>query len=112
MDIEREVVSYLYEFGNTKESDIIKFGVQRLKCPPEKMKRTIKQLAVKGELYYVVHRKLEPPEVYISLKEPLPPETAKVLLEALIQARTAEEETEKILEEAEAAAKRKIKQNL
>jgi len=84
VDIEKEIVSYLSEYGNTKESDIINYGVKRSDYSSKEMKKVIKRMVVKTEIHYVVHSKLEPPETYVSLKEPLPPEIAKILLEAHI----------------------------
>jgi len=110
MDVEKEVVSYLYEYGNTRESDIINYGMKKFNYSSERMKKVIKLMVVKGKIYYVVHGKLEPPEVYISLKEPLPPETSKILLETFIQIKEAEEDAQKILEEAAALAEQKIKE--
>ena len=109
MDIEKEIISYLHEYGNTKENDIINYGIQKFNYSSERMKKVVKRMVIKGKIHYVVHSKLEPPEVYISLKEPLPPESAKILLEAFIQMKTAEEDAQKILEEASALAKKRIK---
>lgn len=110
MDIEKEIVSYLYKYGNTKESDIINYGVKKFNYYSEGMKKIIKRMIIKGKIHYVVHSKLEPPAVYISLKENLPPETEKILLEAFIQMKTAEEDAQKILEEAATLAEKRIKE--
>lgn len=107
MDIEKEIISYLYEYGNTKESDMINYGVKRLNYPPKRMKKVIKRMIVKGKIHYVVHSELEPAEVYISLKETPPPETAKILLEAFFQMKAAEEDVQNILEEAATLADEK-----
>jgi hypothetical protein len=108
MEMEKEIISYLHEYGNTRESDLINYGVKRFNYSPEEMKKVIKRTAIKGRIHFVVHGKLEPPEVYISLKEPLPPEIAKILLEALIQMKAGEEDVQKILKEAASVAERKI----
>jgi len=110
MEVEKEVISYLYEYGNTKESDIISYGVKKHNYSSERMKKVIKLMVIKGKVYYVVHSKLEPPAVYVSLKEPLPPEIAKILLEASIQVKVAEEDAQKILDDAAVIADRKIKE--
>lgn len=75
MDIEKRIVSYLEAYGNTKESDLINYGVQNLSQSSEKMKKILNRMAVKDKIHRVVHNKLKPPEVYITLEEPLPPET-------------------------------------
>lgn len=110
MDVEKEIVSYLYEYGNTKESDIINYGVKEFNYSSKRMKKLIKRMVIKGKIHFIVHSKLEPPAVYISLKEPLPPEIAKILLEAFIQMKAAEEDAQKILEEARTLVEQKTKE--
>ena len=107
MDVEKEVVLYLHEYGNTRESDIINYGVKQFNYSSRRMKKVIKRMVIKGKIHFIVHSKLDPPAVYVSLKEPLPPEIAKILLEAFFQMKTAEEDTQKILEEAAALAEQK-----
>ncbi len=111
MEVEKEIVSYLHEFGNTRESDIVNYSIKKFNYSSEKMRKIIKQMVIRDEIHYVVHGKLEPPKVYISLKEPLPPEIAKILLEAFIQTKATEEDAQRILEEAAAHAEQKIKEN-
>ncbi len=110
MDLEEEIVSYLHQYGNTKENDVINYGIQKFSCSSEAMKKVIRRMVIKGKAHYVVHSKLKPPEVYISLKEPLPPETAKILLEAFIQMKATKESAQKILEEAATLAEKRIKE--
>ena len=110
MGVEKEIISYLYEYGNTRDSDIIHYGIGKFNYSSEKMKKVIKRMVIKGKIHYVVHSKLKPPEVYISLEEPLPPEIAKILIEAFIQMKVAEKDAQKILEEAAALAENKIKE--
>ena len=93
MSIERKIVSYLESFGNTRENDLINYGVQNLGQSPDKIKKIIDRLAVKGKLHRIVHNKLKPPEVYITLEEPLPQE-------ATMEREVASEEVARILEEA------------
>ena len=93
MSTERKIVSYLESFGNTRENDLINYGVQNLGQSPDKIKKIIDRLAVKGKLHRIVHNKLKPPEVYITLEEPLPPE-------ATMEREVASEEVARILEEA------------
>ncbi|MHC3129231.1 MAG: hypothetical protein IBV52_04055 [Candidatus Bathyarchaeota archaeon] len=110
MEVEKEIISYLYKYGNTKESDIINYGVKKFNHSSERMKKVIRRMVIKGKIHYLVHSKLEPPEAYISLEEPLPPESAQILLGASIQTKKVEETARKILEEAAAVAERKIKE--
>lgn len=104
MKVEKEIISYLYEYGNTRESDLINYGVKKFGYSSEEIKKVIKRMAIKGKIHYIVHSKLEPPEVYISLKELLPPEIAKTLIEAFIQMKAREEDVQKILDEAASIA--------
>ena len=108
MKVEKEIISYLYKYGNTRESDLINYGVKKFNYSSEEMKKVIKRMVIKGKIHYIVHSKLEPPEVYISLKELLPPEITKIFLEAFIQMKAGQEDIQKILEEAASIAKQKI----
>jgi hypothetical protein len=104
MEVEKKIISYLYEYGNTRESDLINYGVKRFDYSSEEMKKVIKRMVIKGKIHYIVHSKLEPPEVYLSLKELLPPEIVKTLIEAFIQMKAGEEDVQKILDEAASIA--------
>jgi hypothetical protein len=97
MNIERKIVSYLESFGNTRENDLINYGVQNFGRSTDEMKKAIDRMAVKGELHRIVHSKLKPPEVYITLEEPLPPESA-------VQSEVTNEEVARILKEAASLA--------
>ena len=108
MKVEKEIISYLHEYGNTRESDLINYGIKKFNYSSEEMKKAIKRMAIKDKIHFIVHGKLEPPEVYVSLKEPLPPEIAGILLEAFVQMKAGQEDVQKILQEAAAIAERKI----
>lgn len=110
MNLEKEILSYLYKYGNTRETDMLRYCGERFGCSSEEAKKVIQQMVVKGEIHYIVHSKLEPPEVYISLKESLHPEISKVLIDALVQARNVEEDAKRILKEAEKIAEEKRKE--
>lgn len=108
MDIEKEIVSYLSAYGNTRESDLISYGVHSFHSSPIKVKKIIDRMAVKGKIYRIVHNKLKPAEVYITLDELLYPEIMRDLLEAGHSASTVEN-PERILQEAAAVAEQKMK---
>lgn len=74
MGVEEEVISYLETYGNTRENDLISYGAQNLGLSPEKMKKILDRMAVKNRVHRIVHNKLKPAEVYITVEEPLPPE--------------------------------------
>lgn len=100
MNVERKIRSYLERYGNTRETDLINYGTQNLGRSPEEVKKTIDCLAVKGKIHRVVHNKIRPPEVYVTLEEPLPPE-------ASVEREIARGEVERILKEAASVAKYK-----
>jgi len=97
MSIERQIVSYLMKYGNTRETDLISYGVQNFVQPPEKMKKIIDRMAVKGKIHRIVHGKLEPPEVYVGLEESIP-------IHPMIEDQIVNDEARKILEEAASVA--------
>jgi hypothetical protein len=97
MSVERQIVSYLAKYGNTRETDLISYGVQNFVQPPEKMKKIIDRMAVKGKVHRIVHNKLKPPEVYIGLEESLP-------LNLMLEDQIANDEARRILEEAASVA--------
>ena len=97
MSIERQIVSYLMKYGNTREIDLISYGMQNFVQPPEKMKKIIDRMAVKGKIHRIVHNKLKPPEVYIGLEESLP-------INPMIEDQIANDEARRILEEAASVA--------
>jgi hypothetical protein len=97
MGAEEQVISYLETYGNTREKDLINYGAQNLGLSPEKMKKILDRMAVKNRVHRIVHNKLKPAEVYITLEEPLPPE-------ARIDREVSRGEVKRILEEAASAA--------
>jgi hypothetical protein len=111
LDIDKEIVSYLSNYGNTKESDLIGYGVQHFDRSAIKMKKILDRMVIKGRIYRIVHNKLKPPEVYISLEELLYPEIMRDLLEAEVK-ETVGEDVQRILEEAAAAAENRMKEGL
>jgi hypothetical protein len=67
------------------------------------MKKIIDRLVIKGKMHRIVHNKLKPPEVYVSLEEPLPPFGIGVeLAEADVQL-----EARRILDEAATVAEQR-----
>jgi len=109
MNLEKKIISYLAKYGNTRESDLINYGRGEFNFSSETMKKAIDRMAVKGKIHRIVHNKLRPPEVYISLQEPLPPETLRNIIEIDIS-EAATEDARKILEEAAAVAEKRMKE--
>jgi hypothetical protein len=103
MKIEKEIALYLKTYGNTREADLINYGVQHFCRRPEEMKKVLDRMVIKGKIFRVVHQKLKPPEVYVSLDEQLPSFDVSVgLSEAVVKA-----EAHEILREAAAVAERR-----
>lgn len=69
MDIEKEVTSYLLENGDTRESDITKWGCQKFDYSPKGMKKAIARMIKSGKIHRIVHSQLKPPGVYLSIRE-------------------------------------------
>ena len=105
MIVEREIISYLEKYGNTRENDLICYGTQNLGLSPEKMKRILDHMAIEDRIYRIVHNKLKPAEVYVTLEEPLPPEP-------VVDAKTSHGEVERILEEAASLARHATRDNV
>ena len=107
MEPEKEIVSYLRKYGNTKENDLVDFGIKKLGFSSEEMKRTLTCLVVKGRIHRIVHNRLEPPVSYVSLTESLPPENIENFMEAGVPEDMTKEATT-ILEEAAKLAEKII----
>lgn len=109
MKLEDEIVRYLREYGNTSEADLVQYCEEAFNCSSAHTKKAIRRMVIGGRVYYVIHDKFESPRSYLSLKEPLPSEVSKVLIEALSESTTAEDDVKRILEEAAAIAARRIR---
>ncbi|MGA2309540.1 MAG: hypothetical protein ABSG57_08335 [Candidatus Bathyarchaeia archaeon] len=82
MEVEQAVLDYLSEFGNTRESDLLKYIQKHFKRAYSESgsKKVLDRLTEEGKVFRVVHTKLRPPGVYFSLKEQISPELLKALL--------------------------------
>jgi len=107
--VESKIVSYLMRYGNTREGDVISFCVRKFNLSSGDAKKVIDRMVVKGKIYRVVHDKLEPPEVYLTLKEPFHPDVLKALVEVDVS-EVVEKDARKILEEAAAIAEERIRE--
>jgi len=106
--VESKIVSYLMRYGNTREGDVISFCVRKFSLSSGDAKKVIDRMVVKGKIFRVVHDKLEPPEVYLTLKEPFHPDVLKALIEVDLS-EVVEKDARKILEEAAAIAEERIR---
>jgi hypothetical protein len=97
LGVESEILSYLETYGNTREKDLLSYGVEYFGLPSDQMKRILDRMAVKDRIHRIVHNKLKPAEVYITLEEPLPPE-------ARVDREVTQGEVKRILQEAASLA--------
>lgn len=109
MKVESKIVSYLVKYGNTREGDVMSFCVRRFGLSSGDVKRVIDRLVVKGKIFRVVHDRLEPPEVYLSLKESFYPDVFRALVGVDVS-QVVEKDARKILEEAAAIAEERIRE--
>lgn len=90
MDSEKTVIDYLAEFGNTKETDLLNYIKRTLGYSESGSKKLLERLQERGKIFRVVHTKLHPPGVYLSVKEHHPLEIQKESIRAEAQIRSAE----------------------
>ena len=68
-DLEREFVSYLQTYGNTKESDLAEYGTRTSKLSVEDIKTVLDCMVWKGKAGRIFHDKLGPGVVYLSMEK-------------------------------------------
>lgn len=87
MDVEQAVLAYLTEFGNTRESDLLKYIQKHTQRAYSESgsKKVLERMTAEGKVFRVVHTKLRPPGVYLSLKEQISPELLKELLKYSVE---------------------------
>jgi predicted transcriptional regulator len=90
MDVEEEILEYLFEYGNTKETDLIRYLQEECRVSDRHIKKVIAKMKKDGKVHRVIHNKLKPPAVYLSLHEHIPLEIAKELIRASAEFRKAE----------------------
>jgi len=77
--------------------------VQKIDRPSKDVKKILDRMAIKGKIHRIVHNKLKPPEVYISLYEFLP---------AMFREGLFEEDVQKILLDAQAIVEHRGKDKI
>jgi hypothetical protein len=112
-DLEQKIISYLHTYGNTKETDLFAYGVQRLGISEEGMIKLVDEMLLYGKLERVVHKELEPKVGYLKPGQSLLFELEmQTMSNAISQGKVTEQQIEKakeILEDARAASKERIK---
>jgi len=105
--VEHRIIEYLRDYGNTREDDVISHFARKSGHPRERIKSAIRNMVIKGWIFYVVHNSLRPPQVYLTVKEALP---SKIPFHRSPHA-SLDVEAQRILKEAAAVAERRSKGN-
>jgi hypothetical protein len=92
MDVEEAVPDYLFEYGDTKASDLLCYVRNEFGYSLRGAKKLIARLEKKGKIFRIVHSKLRPPGVYYSAKEHIPNEILKEMIRANAKVQSAEAE--------------------
>jgi hypothetical protein len=107
VDREEEIMSYLEKYGNTREEDLVAYLLHSFNCSSGKTKKILHRMVTKGQIHRLVHDKLNPPKVYITLEMQMRAEALKNTAEAgtSVEPRS---EAQRILEEAAMIAKKRM----
>jgi hypothetical protein len=116
LSLEQKIISYLCTYGNTKETDLITYGVQRLGISEEGMLKLIDEMVFTDKIERILHKELEPAVTYIKRGSlfPLEPEL-QALSDSLELKEVSNHQIEKlreILHQAEAVAKKRMKREI
>jgi len=109
---EREILMYLATYGNTRESDLVEYCVQDLGLSLPGSYEILGKMVGEGLIRRVEHCRLRQSKTYLSLNESLPLDAELDLLLGTPETwDKVEDEIPEILEEAAAAAERRIRRN-
>jgi hypothetical protein len=113
LSLEQKIISYLCNYGNTKETDLIKYGVQKLGVSEEGMVKLINEMEFTGRIERILHKELEPAVTYVKKGSPFPLELQlQAISDSLELSEATNQQIEmikEILDKAEAMAKKKIR---
>ena len=111
--LEQKVISYLYKYGNTKETELISYGMQKQGMSEEGMAKFLDEMLLCGRLERVMHKELEPMVTYFKHGRNVPFELEiQAISDSMNLGKVTKQQIEKakeILEEAKAAAEKRIK---
>jgi hypothetical protein len=114
--LEQKIISYLCTYGNTKETDLISYGVQRLGISKEGMVKLINEMVFSGRIVRILHKELEPAVTYVKQRSlvSLGPELQAISDSLELGEITNQqiEEIKEILDKAKAIAKKRIKMEM
>lgn len=66
IDLEKSLLSYLNIYGNTRESDLVEFGVSFSGRPKEELAKIIDDMVANGSIRRITHHLIESNAVYIA----------------------------------------------
>jgi hypothetical protein len=109
-------ISYLYQYGSPRETDLINFGVQRLGSSENGMRKLLDEMGLYGRLERVAHRELEPAVAYIKYGDMVPLELEmQASSDSMGKGKISEQHLEvakMILSGAERTAEKRIKRKI
>ena len=113
---EQKIISYLCIYGNTKETDLITYGVQRLGLSEEDMVKLICEMVFSGRIERILHKELKPAITYVKQGNLVPfgleLQAISDSLELGEVTNQQIEEIKEILDKARAIAKKRIKRKI
>jgi hypothetical protein len=94
IDPEKTVLGYLYEFGNTRENDLLRVIEVECRYSKRGCKKVLERLENKKKIFRIVHTKLRPPAVYFSQSKHMPLELKKTIIQERMRAQAQIESAE------------------
>jgi hypothetical protein len=111
--LEQKIISYLCTYGNTKEIDLITYGVQRLGTSEECMTKVVNEMVFSGRIERILHKELKPPVTYVKQGSLVPLELElKAISDSLELGEVTNqqiEEIKEILDRAKVIAQKRMK---
>ncbi|MGO8806970.1 MAG: hypothetical protein ACLQO7_10290 [Candidatus Bathyarchaeia archaeon] len=111
--LEQKIISYLCTYGNTKETDLITYGAQRLGLSEDGMVKVLDEMEFAGRIERIVHEELVPAVTYVKQGSLVPLELELLAISDSLELSEATdrqiEMIKEILDKAEAIAKKRVK---
>jgi hypothetical protein len=114
LELQKELVSYLRKYGNTRETDLIEYGISISGLTHEEMVKALDEIVVQGMAKRIVHDKLGSNIVYIA-KGNWPVDCALSAEADDLEANSKEkilEDAKRILKEAKVVAKKRVRKEV
>jgi hypothetical protein len=114
--LEQKIISYLCSYGNTKETDLIAYGVQKMGISKEDMAKLIDEMVFCGRIERILHKELEPAVTYVKQGSLVPFGLELQAISDSLELREITnqqiEEIKEILDKAKAIAKKRIERKI